>query len=85
MLFTVLFHELSFTVNEIDLASYADDTPLKGVLQIYPTLKIKMQYFLSTKIIKYIRILLLNEYNFDNYLFLPLMTFLVEIIELYLQ
>ena len=55
--------------------------------KVYPTLKFNIQRFFSTKIIKNIQILHLNECNFDNYQFFPLMTFLglLNFIELYLQ
>ena len=46
--------------------------------KVCPTLKVSIQHFLSTKIIK-------NKCNFDNFQFFPLITFLGEIIELYLQ
>ena len=53
--------------------------------KVYPTLKVYIQHFLSTKIIKYIKISHLNEFNFDSYQFFPLMTFLGEIVEVCLQ
>ena len=53
--------------------------------KVYPTLKVNIQHFLSTIIIKKIQVSHLNECNFDNYQFFSLMTFLGEIIELYLQ
>ena len=53
--------------------------------KVYPSLKLNIQHFLSTKIIENIQIYHLNECNFDNYQFFQLMTFLGEIIELYLQ
>ena len=53
--------------------------------KLYPTLKVNIQHFLSTKTIKKIRVSHLNECNFDNYQFFSLVTFLVQTIELYLQ
>ena len=70
--------------------------------KVYPTLKVNIQHFLSTKLIKNKQIYHLNECNFDNlhvqktikiiknliliinWLF-SIMTFLGEIIQLYLQ
>ena len=58
----------------------------EGVLQKgYPNLKVNIQHFLSTKITKNIQIYCLNEFNFDNYQFAPLITIFGGIIELYLQ
>ena len=59
---------------------------VQGVLnKVYPTLKVNIQNFLMTKVVKHIQILKLNECDFDNYPFFPLITFLGEIIKLYLQ
>ena len=53
--------------------------------KVYPTLKANIQHFVSTKIIKYIQIYLIDECIFDNYPFFLLIIFWGEIIKLYLQ
>ena len=76
-------HKGKKITKHILLSIFRDYNHRVSCKKVHPTLKVNIQHFHSTKIIKYIEILLLNECNFDNYPFFPLMIFFGDIIELY--